>query len=170
MIIVVYLYLFNVILLIYCFLFYFIIIVSMILRIAKDIKFFLFVVGAVLAGFAQAFWLLGNMDVHNNLLGRVDQAFLYLFVYMLGQDVSFDFDGKFLLLSTLEIRYYYICIFNYRVEYLFSLYCIVVTIIQFNQCLIFFSLYVFFFFVYSVFNFLIGILILILKCFYLLIF
>jgi hypothetical protein len=63
----------------------------MILQIAKEINTFLIVLFCLLAGFAQAFWLLNNNDENNELFGTVSQSFLTTFLYMLGQNVQADF-------------------------------------------------------------------------------
>lgn len=63
----------------------------MILQIAFDIRFFLFVLFVVLAGFAQAFWLLSNVD-ESLEFGTVKKSLESAFFYMLG-NVSTDFSG-----------------------------------------------------------------------------
>ena len=63
----------------------------MILQIAFDIRFYLFVLFCVLAGFAQAFWLLSNVD-ESLAFGTVKKSLQAAFFYMLG-DVSSDFEG-----------------------------------------------------------------------------
>lgn len=66
--------------------------VVMILRIAYDIRFFLFVLFCVLCGFAQGFWLLSNVD-EDLAFGTVRGSLLTTFMYMLGQEVTSDFEG-----------------------------------------------------------------------------
>ena len=46
----------------------------------------------MLAGFAQAFWLLSNVN-EDLMFGTVSKSLQTSFLYMLGQDVSADFDG-----------------------------------------------------------------------------
>eukprot|EP01038_Epipyxis_sp_PR26KG_P004170 gene4170-5935_t len=62
--------------------------VSMILQIVKDLKFFLVVLSSVLFGFTQAFWLLGYPDKNvmfwNSLLNT--------FMYMLGEGLTTKFE------------------------------------------------------------------------------
>jgi hypothetical protein len=62
----------------------------MILRIMSDIRDFIFILAVVLTGFALAFWLLSYPD-YNLAFGTVEQAFLNVFLYMLGQNLSADF-------------------------------------------------------------------------------
>ena len=64
----------------------------MILQITYDIRFFILVLFCVLAGFAQAFWLLSNVN-EDLMFGTVSKSLQTSFLYMLGQDVSADFDG-----------------------------------------------------------------------------
>lgn len=64
----------------------------MILQIASEIRTFLFVLFCVLAGYAQAFWLLSNNE-ETLVFGTVSNAFLNAFLYMLGQGISADFSG-----------------------------------------------------------------------------
>lgn len=56
----------------------------MVISIAWEIRFFLVVLFAVLAGFAHAFWLLSNTD-NNLLFGNVQKALYNSFFFMLGQ-------------------------------------------------------------------------------------
>jgi hypothetical protein len=67
-------------------------IVIMVVRIAYDIRFLLVVLFCVLAGFAQGFWLLSNID-KSLPFGTVNRSLLTSFMYMLGQDISAEFDG-----------------------------------------------------------------------------
>jgi hypothetical protein len=64
----------------------------MVLEIAKKITTFLFVLFCLLAGFAQAFWLLSSNDMSYQF-GTVSQSFLTTFLFMLGQNVDADFSG-----------------------------------------------------------------------------
>eukprot|EP01038_Epipyxis_sp_PR26KG_P005462 gene5462-7563_t len=66
--------------------------VSIILQISNDIKFIVLVLAIVLAGFAQAFWLLTAPNSNPEaLFGTITQSFLNCFLYMLGQNISVDF-------------------------------------------------------------------------------
>jgi hypothetical protein len=64
----------------------------MILRIARNIKFYLLVLLCVLSGFTQAFWLLSNYDA-TLPFGTIKSAFLTSFFYMLGQNIDKNFVG-----------------------------------------------------------------------------
>ena len=68
-----------------------IVLVSMILQIAMDIRYFLLVLACVLAGFAQAFWLLSYPD-YSLPFGTISNALLNSYLYMLGNAES-DFEG-----------------------------------------------------------------------------
>ena len=61
--------------------------VTMIIHIAYDIRFYLLVLFCVMSGFTQAFWLLCAGD-DTLLWGTVRGAFLTTFFYMLGQGVT----------------------------------------------------------------------------------
>lgn len=63
----------------------------MILKIALDIRYFLVVLGCVLVGFAQAFWLLSYPD-YSLPFGTISNALLNSYLYMLGNSDS-DFSG-----------------------------------------------------------------------------
>lgn len=63
--------------------------VSMILRIAKDMKAFLLVLAIVIVGFSQAFWLLSNR-MEGLDFSSIDKSYVSAFSYMLG---NFDPDG-----------------------------------------------------------------------------
>lgn len=63
----------------------------MILNIANDMKFFLLMLGIVLTGFAEAFWIMSKGD-HTMPFGTVSKAFLSSFDFMLGNSDS-DFSG-----------------------------------------------------------------------------
>lgn len=65
--------------------------VVMIVTIAYSIRSFMFVLFLVLAGFAQAFWLLSTVDA-SLPFGQVTSAFYNAFLFMLGQDVEVTFD------------------------------------------------------------------------------
>lgn len=64
----------------------------MILQITFDIRFFVLVLFCVLAGFAQAFWLLSNID-QELAFGTVSKALRTSFFFMLGQNAEADFGG-----------------------------------------------------------------------------
>jgi hypothetical protein len=66
-------------------------VVSMIIQIAQDIRFFLLVLLLVLLGFSQAFWLLSSEDPSTQF-GTVPSALLTSFIFMLNNFNS-DFEG-----------------------------------------------------------------------------
>lgn len=68
---------------------WFLYVVAMILRISYDIRYFLVVLFAVIAGFAQAFWLLSNFD-ESLLFGTVKGSLYSIFFFMLGQGLDLD--------------------------------------------------------------------------------
>ena len=74
-------------LVLYCIILY-CIVVSMIVRIAWDIRYFCTVLFLTIIGFSQAFWLLSNNDL-TSTFGTVQGSFLNTFLYMLG---GFDND------------------------------------------------------------------------------
>jgi hypothetical protein len=63
-------------------------IVSMIIQIGKDIRYFLLVQLLMICGFAQAFWILSYE--HSFIFSTPSDSFLRTFIYMLGQ--GFDAD------------------------------------------------------------------------------
>jgi hypothetical protein len=72
----------------------------MILQIMKDIQYFVFILGVVLTGFSMAFWLISYtgdgyaVSASGDALpfGTIQMAFLNTYLYMLGQNISVDFD------------------------------------------------------------------------------
>jgi hypothetical protein len=64
--------------------------VSMILQIMSDIKYFLVVLAVALTGFALAFWVISYPD-DTLAFGTISNAFLNAYLYMLGQNISMDF-------------------------------------------------------------------------------
>ena len=68
--------------------------VSMILRIAHDMKSLIFVVIIVIIGFSQAFWLLSSGFGKDELpFATVSSSFLHSFSFMLGEYDAQSFDG-----------------------------------------------------------------------------
>ena len=68
--------------------------VSMILQIAFDIRFFILIVFFVLAGFAQSFWLLSYHQSEGKFFS-IKFTHYYTVMYMLGQDVDpVEFDNS----------------------------------------------------------------------------
>jgi hypothetical protein len=65
----------------------------MIIEIAKDIRYFLVVLFAVLVGFTQAFWILAknNPDL---LFTNIGESFLTTFMFLFGQQIITDFSGS----------------------------------------------------------------------------
>jgi hypothetical protein len=63
----------------------------MILKIANDMKYFLIMLGIVLIGFAESFWIMSLGD-HTKPFGTASKAFLSIFDFMLGNSDS-DFSG-----------------------------------------------------------------------------
>jgi hypothetical protein len=57
--------------------------VAMILRIGYDIRYFTLILGLVMTGFTQAFWLICNVDPTLDF-GTIDNAFMNSFLYLLG--------------------------------------------------------------------------------------
>ncbi len=57
--------------------------VAVILRIVYDIRFYLLVLFCVLAGFAQAFWILANIDPNNDF-GTIRNSLYHAYLTMLG--------------------------------------------------------------------------------------
>jgi hypothetical protein len=62
----------------------------MILQIMSDIKYFLVVLAVALTGFALAFWVISYPD-DTLAFGTIPNAFLNAYLYMLGQNISMDF-------------------------------------------------------------------------------
>lgn len=63
----------------------------MIIQIMTDIQYFVFILAIVLTGFSMAFWLISYPDVTLEF-GTIQSAFLNTYLYMLGQNISIDFD------------------------------------------------------------------------------
>jgi hypothetical protein len=69
---------------------FFLLSVAMILQIMKDIQYFVFILAVVLTGFSMAFWLISYPDA-SLAFGSIQMAFLNTYLYMLGQNISVDF-------------------------------------------------------------------------------
>ena len=65
--------------------------ISMILKISMDIRFFLLILTFVLIGFSQAFWLLNNDG--NNIFSGIGRSFLSTYLFMLGNFDETVFDS-----------------------------------------------------------------------------
>ena len=81
-------------------------IVTMILRIMSDIKYFLFILAIVLTGFALAFWTISYPNA-SLPFGTIPSSFIESFLYMLGQDI----DAKFTNTSSPQLGVFLVVMF-----------------------------------------------------------
>ena len=81
-------------------------IVTMILRIMSDIKYFLFILAIVLTGFALAFWTISYPNA-SLPFGTIPSSFIESFLYMLGQDI----DAKFTNTSSPQLGVFLLVMF-----------------------------------------------------------
>ena len=67
-------------------------IVSMILHIILDIRYFILILGFALAGFSQAFWLISYPNISDDF-GTIQKSFYNIYLYMFVQISDTDFSS-----------------------------------------------------------------------------